>query len=58
MKKYLLSIISAGMLTAGAMAQEPNTMFVHFNDGTIQEISINEINFLDFNMFRRQPEKI
>ena len=48
MKKFLLSIIAAGVFTSYATADEPNTMVIHFNDGTSQSISIDAIDYMDF----------
>ena len=48
MKKFLLSIIATGLIGTYAMADEPNTMVIHYNDGTTQNIQIDKINYLDF----------
>lgn len=48
MKKFLLSIIATGLIGSYAMADEPNTMVIHYNDGTTQSIQIDKIDYLDF----------
>ncbi|MCH5230601.1 MAG: hypothetical protein J1F43_02260 [Muribaculaceae bacterium] len=48
MKKLVLSIISTLALTSFALADEPNVMVIHYNDGSEAKVKIENIEHLEF----------